>query len=82
MQSMDFFFENECSTKNQPHHGKRIISYNLKFMSHPWILLLPLKQVKHCNQISDLESELQVMNIKFVHAAIIRGDGTHFVGVW
>ncbi len=66
---------------NPPHHGGKI-KYDLSFSSLPWILAVHLKPVEHCERISDIDLELQLMNVNFVLSAIIWGDGkTHFVGI-
>ena len=66
-------FEIECTIKNllhhveytTTHHGKRAIKYDLNFSSLPWILGVHLKPGKHCARISDLELELQLVNVIF-----------------
>ena len=63
---------------NPPHHGGKI-KYDLSFSSLPWILAVCLKPGKHCEQISDLELELQVMIDKFDLFAIIQGDEKHIL---
>ena len=53
----------------------------MSLSSLPWTLAVHLKPGEHCERISDLELELQVMNVHFVLTVIIWGDGnTHFVG--
>ena len=45
------------------YHGKRAIKYDLNFSSLPWILGVCIRPGKHCERISDLELELQLMNV-------------------
>ncbi len=64
---------------NSPHHA-RTIKYDLSFSSLPWMLTVHLKPGKHIERISDIDFELQLMNVNFVFSSIIWGDGkTNFV---
>ena len=80
-------FEKECSypfieSGGPVHLSTRAVKYDLNFTSLPWILSIPLKQGKCCSKISDIDFELQLMNVKFTLSAIIWGDAkTNFVGI-
>ena len=64
------------------HLSTRAVKYDLNFTSLPWILSVPLKQGECCHSISEIDFELQLMNVNFTLSAIIWGDAkTHFVGI-
>ena len=78
MQSTNFISKIRCSTSNKPDCQKRIIQYDLNYTSLPWILV-PIKRGKCCDHIFVLESQMQIVNVEFVLADIIWGDGkAHF----
>ena len=74
----NFIYKIQCSAKNEPGYGKKNIKYDLNYTSLPWTLVVPMKTGEHCNQISDLEPEVQVINVKFVLAATIGGRKNSF----
>ena len=82
-----FLFEKECNyslieSGGLEHRSTRAVKYDLNFTSLPWILSVPVKQGEHCSKISDIDFELQLMNVNFTLSAIIWGDAkTHFVGI-
>ena len=82
-----FLFEKECNyllieSGGLEHRSTRAVKYDLNFTSFPWILSVPLKQGERCHSISEIEFELQLMNVNFTLSAIIWGDGkTHFFGI-
>ena len=82
-----FLFEKECShmgieSGGPAHLSTRAVKYDLNFTSLPWILSVPVKQGKRCDSVSEIDFELQLMNVNFILSAIIWGDGkTHFAGI-
>ena len=82
-----FLFEKEFSyslieSGGLEHRSTRAVKYDLNFTSLPWILSVPLKQGECCHSISEINFELQLMNVNFILSAIIWGDGkTHFFGI-
>ncbi len=64
------------------HLSTRAVKYDLNFASLPWILSIHVKPGKRCSTISEIDFELQLMNVNFILSAIIWGDTkTHFVGI-
>ena len=81
-----FLFKKECSytflESGSAHLSTRSVKYNLNFTLIPWILSVPLKQGKCCSTISEIDFELQLMNVNFTLSAIIWGDAkAQFVGI-
>ena len=82
-----FLFKKECSypfieSGGPVHLSTRAVKYDLNFTSLPWILSVPVKQGKRCDSVSEIDFELQLMNVNFILSAIIWGDGkTHFAGI-
>ncbi len=71
-----FLFKKECSymdieSGGLQHHCTRAVKYDLNFTSLPWILSVPLKDGERCSKISDIDFELQLMNVNFILSAII-----------
>ncbi len=78
MQSIGFYLKKNGSA----HLSTRAVKYDLNFTSLPWILSVQVKQGKCCSKISDIDFELQLMNVNFILFAIIWGDAkTYFVGI-
>ncbi len=68
-------------TGGSAHLSTRAVKYDLNFTSLPWILRVPLKDGERVSKISDIDFELQLMNVNFILSAIIWGDGkTHLLG--
>ena len=81
-----YLFEKECSytyfESGSAHLGTRAVKYDLNFTSLPWILCIHIKPGECCSTISEIDFELQLMNVNFTLSAIIWGDAkTHFVGI-
>ena len=81
-----FLFEEECKHANlessSDHLGTRAVKYDLNFATLPLILCVHVKPGECCSTISDIDFELQLMNVNFTLSAIIWGDAnTHFVGI-
>lgn len=74
-------YETSCSISNEPDGMKRTIKYDLIYSSFPWILVIFMKSGKHCDQISDLQSEVQVIRVKIVLLLRFGGQKTHFVSI-
>ncbi len=70
-----FLFENECKHANlesgSAHLGTRAVKYDMNFASLPWILCDGVKPGECCSTISDIDFELQLMNVNFALSAII-----------
>ena len=68
-------FEVSCDHKNFEERTKEsekgTVTCTLDYTSLPWILLVPLNKGKWCDRISDIESELEINNVKFALVAII-----------
>ncbi len=80
-----YLFEKECRYTNfetgSEHRSKRAIKYDLNFASLPWILCVGVKDGECCSTISEIDFELQLMNVNFTLSAIIWGDAkTHLFG--
>ncbi len=62
--------------------GTRAVKYDLNFASLPWIFCVHVKPGNHCSTITDIDFELQLMNVNFTLSAIIGRDATtHFTGI-
>ena len=71
-----YLFKKECSypfieSSGPVHLSTRAVKYDLNFTSLRWILSVPLKQGERCSKISDIDFELQLMNVNFILSAII-----------
>ena len=70
-------FEKECVHTNwgssTTHIGTRAVKCDLNISSLPWILGAGVKKGERCLRISDIDFELQLMNVKFTLSAIILG---------
>ena len=61
------------------HLSTRAVKYDLNFASLPWILCIHVKPGKCCSTISEIDFELQLMNVNFTLSAIIWGDAKHIL---
>ena len=67
---------------SSPHLSTRAVKYHLNFTSLPCILCVHIKQGECCSTISEIDFELQLMNVNLTLFAIIWGHAKpHFVGI-